>query len=297
MRNKLLAVLAFIFLYCAAGISTAKDIQPKASHIDPENCKMCHEDRAKTIGVTGMGKIDCQTCHGNGSLHADAAGDKSNPGFATIVNPKKLTPENIAKNCLSCHKEGRLFWKTGVHANKNLSCLSCHNVHPKNIQRLNKALLIRPTETETCFTCHKDKLASVKRSSHMPVKEGKISCATCHDPHGTPTAKNLKAPTVNELCYKCHTEKRGPFLWEHAPVRDNCLTCHDAHGSQHDKMLVAKRPFLLCQRCHITTRHPSSLYDASAVNVENNRVFNRACLNCHSNIHGSNHPSGKTYLR
>ena len=32
----------------------------------------------------------------------------------------------------------------------------------------------------------------------------------------------LKEASVNDNCYKCHAEKRGPFLWEHPPVRENC---------------------------------------------------------------------------
>jgi DmsE family decaheme c-type cytochrome len=97
-----------------------------------------------------------------------------------------------------------------------------------------------------------------------------------------------------DTCYTCHTEKRGPFLWEHAPVRENCANCHDAHGSNHDKLLVAKQPFL-CQRCHLNTRHPGTLYDGNNALTGasvSNRAAEHACKNCHQNVHGSNHPSG-----
>jgi DmsE family decaheme c-type cytochrome len=105
--------------------------------------------------------------------------------------------------------------------------------------------------------------------------------------------------TINEACSSCHTEKRGPFLWEHEPVRENCTTCHDSHGSSNDRMLVAKAP-MLCQRCHVTTRHPPTIYDGNnvgAVATASNRIYGRSCVNCHSNIHGSNHPSGNAFLR
>ena len=98
------------------------------------------------------------------------------------------------------------------------------------------------------------------RSSHHPVREGLMGCASCHDPHDGTKPKMVSADWVNEKCLSCHTEKRGPFLWEHAPVRENCMNCHDPHGSNHDKLLVAKQPYL-CQRCHLNTRHPGSLYD------------------------------------
>jgi DmsE family decaheme c-type cytochrome len=128
----------------------------------------------------------------------------------------------------------------------------------------------------------------------MPLREGGMTCVDCHNPHGTATPHNLKAQTANELCISCHSDKRGPFLWEHAPVREACLNCHDPHGSNNPQVLAAKTPFL-CQRCHISTRHPSTLYDAP--DLASNRLFNRSCVNCHSQIHGSNHPSGKFFLR
>ena len=156
------------------------------------------------------------------------------------------------------------------------------------------ALLNDKDTNHLCLTCHRDKRATIRRSAHMPLREGSMSCADCHNPHGSAGEHQLRAASVNELCTTCHADKRGPFLWEHPPVRENCLNCHEPHGSNNDKVLAGKRPFL-CQRCHIGTRHPSTLYDNP--DLVSNRLFNRSCTNCHSQIHGSNHPSGKTFLR
>jgi len=128
------------------------------------------------------------------------------------------------------------------------------------------------------------------------VREGIMSCASCHDPHDSTKPKMISAESVNEKCLTCHTEKRGPFLWEHAPVRESCLNCHDPHGSNHEKLLVSKQPFL-CQRCHLSTRHPGTLYDgtntlAGPVSSISNRAVEHACKNCHQNVHGTNAPSG-----
>ena len=120
-----------------------------------------------------------------------------------------------------------------------------------------------------------------------------MSCRDCHNPHGSPTEGMITAASVNEQCYECHAEKRGPFLWEHPPVRENCLNCHSPHGSNHLKLQRTSVPFI-CQQCHANTRHPGSLYDATTLadgGRASNREFNRACLDCHASIHGSNHPS------
>jgi DmsE family decaheme c-type cytochrome len=137
----------------------------------------------------------------------------------------------------------------------------------------------------------------VQKSGHMPVREGKMECTTCHSPHGSTNVRMLKTGnTLNELCASCHAEKRGPFLWDHAAGRENCATCHDPHGSNNDRMLVAKDP-MLCQRCHVASRHPATIYDGNQIAAASNRAIGRSCVNCHSQIHGTNHPAGDKFLR
>ncbi|MCI0612703.1 cytochrome C, partial [bacterium] len=143
--------------------------------------------------------------------------------------------------------------------------------------------------------CHLEVKAQIQRTSHHPIREGLMSCTDCHNPHGTLTPKMIMANSVNEQCYKCHTEKRGPFLWDHPPVRENCLNCHMPHGSNHEKLLAQNRPWI-CQNCHLDTRHPGTLYDATN-QLSSNRELARSCSNCHSAIHGSNHPSGRVFTR
>ena len=124
-----------------------------------------------------------------------------------------------------------------------------------------------------------------------------MECTTCHNPHGSQNVKMLReGNSVNEACATCHAEKRGPFLWDHQAARESCTTCHDAHGSNNERMLVAKEP-MLCQRCHVSSRHPATIYDQTQVNTRSNRVIGRSCTQCHSQIHGSNHPSGNFFLR
>ena len=296
----LLGITAFVLPSAKAPLS-----QPAAKLVGSAACADCHEKEYAEFRAASHGRAEadstvlpeamsCETCHGPGSLHAEAAGDRKDPGFATIRNYSKMPAEQANAQCRTCHRTGEQFyWEESAHAAKDVACVSCHSIHSP--QDAGHASLLKTANTsQLCITCHKSKRIALARSAHMPLVEGGMNCADCHNPHGAPSEKMIRANSVNELCESCHTDKRGPMLWEHAPVRENCLNCHEAHGSNNDKVLAGKRPFL-CQRCHIGTRHPSTLYDAP--DLASNRLFNRSCTNCHSQIHGSNHPSGEFFLR
>jgi DmsE family decaheme c-type cytochrome len=277
----------------------------EAKYVGSDACRDCHEDQFKDFqgsphGRAQMdkgllaGEAGCESCHGPGSLHVNAGGEKSDPGFATIRKPSQMKAGDADAICQGCHTGGdQFYWKHSSHSRKGVSCVSCHSIHhPKSAG--GAKLLSETSANALCLRCHTDQRHSIAKSGHMPVREGGMACSDCHNPHGTAAPKMIRAATVNDLCYKCHADKRGPFLWEHAPVRENCITCHQPHGSNNDKVLAGKRPYL-CQRCHVASRHPSTLYDYP--DLVGNRLFNRSCTNCHSQVHGSNHPSGKYLMR
>lgn len=272
-----------------------------AGYVGEAVCLGCHEDQDKGYGDSAHGRANnprtpaakqaCETCHGPGEKHVEA-------GDGTLINnPVDMKPREASAVCVTCHNRSEHSqWAGGKHDARNMSCVTCHSVHAAKSER---GQLKTATQQETCVQCHKTQVSKVHRSSHMPVTEGKMECSTCHNPHGSTNVKMLKeGNSINESCSTCHAEKRGPFLWEHAPGRESCVTCHDAHGSNNERMLVAKGP-MLCQRCHVHSRHPATIYDNTQLNVgKTNRVVGRACVNCHSQIHGSNHPtSGKYFMR
>jgi DmsE family decaheme c-type cytochrome len=267
-----------------------------------DTCTTCHEAEGKALGQTLHGKAQnsrtpsaesgraCETCHGPGQAHAESGGDKTK-----IRQIPAMAARDASAICLTCHSDGNhANWKGGMHDARNLTCVTCHSVH--NPQSA-KAQLKTASITETCVTCHKTEVAKQERSAHMPIREGKMTCVSCHNPHGATNVRMLRVGNwINETCVSCHAEKRGPFLWDHAPVREACNTCHDPHGSNNQRMLVAKPP-MLCQRCHIGTRHPSTIYDGTQLAARSNRLIDRGCVNCHAQIHGSNSPAGNAFLR
>jgi DmsE family decaheme c-type cytochrome len=304
LRSLLWASLAGIALLATVAIRRP-DSEPAAHYVGSQACADCHEKQSKEFATAGHGRAEadsmlvdsktgCESCHGPGSLHVEAGGDKSNPGYATIIDLRKLPAQQVVDKCLTCHTGGDQFlWADSKHADSGVSCISCHSIHDP-LDPGHKSLLRQANVSQLCLTCHKSKKLALARSAHMPIEEGSMNCASCHNPHGSSAPNQLRYSSNNELCESCHTDKRGPMLWEHAPVRENCVTCHEPHGSNNDKVLAGKRPFL-CQRCHVSTRHPSTLYDNP--DLASNRLFNRSCTNCHSQIHGSNHPSGQYLLR
>jgi DmsE family decaheme c-type cytochrome len=298
-----LRLIAALALCCGIPLAAAQ----QDGYVGQARCAACHaleqEHWAHTVhapifraaeknSLAGRG---CEACHGPGAKHLENATD---PGGILSFTRKRGAPvETQNAQCLQCHQgRARIFWHGSMHQASGLGCADCHNPMARFSAR---GLLARSSTSETCFSCHQEQRTEFRKRSHMPLPEGRMSCSDCHNPHGSAMRPLLKADSVNQLCTACHAEKRGPFVWEHAPVRKSCSECHLPHGSSHESLLVTARPFL-CQQCHAGIGHPANLLTRSNLArgpMPDERALNRSCSNCHSQIHGSNHPAGARFQR
>ena len=237
--------------------------QPQADYAGQDTCLGCHEDKSARQQVwparPGVQSEDARRDPWLREL--PWAGQGPRRGRRGQDEDRRLSSscaQEASEMCTSCHdRKTHAFWAGSQHDDRNVGCTSCHSVHapkgekPAEGRGRDRALRQLPPSI----------VNKLNRFNHMPVREDKMICSSCHNVHGSSNVKLLKAgTTVDESCTSCHAEKRGPYLWEHAPVADTCVTCHDPHGSNNDRMLVAKQPFL-CQRCHVTSRHPPTVYD------------------------------------
>ncbi|UCH72842.1 MAG: DmsE family decaheme c-type cytochrome [Rhodospirillales bacterium] len=272
----------------------------QAATVGSDVCLECHNEAPTNLILhtphaqtadnrTPFARGGCETCHGPGAAHAD------NPDVAIGVSygPRSSNPAAEQSGvCLGCHQSGdRMNWHMSKHEAADRPCSSCHNVHARKDPMLQKA-----SQIKVCVACHTEQRAGLVKRSRHPMREGIIACSDCHNPHGSFSSEGLVKASVNETCFGCHAEKRGPFLWEHQPVAEDCSICHNPHGTTQPKLLKARGPFL-CQTCHQASFHPSTLYDGGAVTRADTHLLANNCLNCHPRVHGSNHPSGKRFAR
>jgi DmsE family decaheme c-type cytochrome len=305
MKPQTTSIITLLGTVLALGIATASPsalAQESAKRQDvvlkgDAKCTRCHDESEEVpvlaIGKTKHGTIadgrtpTCTSCHGESETHYNKPADaKERPKPRVVFGKKGSTPPEAQNEaCLTCHKGGqRMHWEMSLHASRDTTCTSCHQIHTGHDKVRDKQ-----EQAQVCYTCHKEQRAQVNRPSRHPIPEGKVVCSDCHNPHGSAGPKNLVRDSVNDTCYTCHMEKRGPFVRTHQPVQEDCSICHNPHGTTTPNLLKTRPPFL-CQQCHEPTSHRGNFGSLTGTSTGANLAA-RGCLNCHTQIHGTNNPA------
>ena len=283
-----------------------------------EACKTCHAKEFENFSKTTHGRLasqpnwkgkmqGCESCHGPGKAHIESGGDKTK-----ILNLENLSPKQLSDTCLTCHagKEEHNNYKRGEHYRNDVACTSCHSPHgelafgPQGVPPSSEKYLARnqsdtaavtttkmlkQNEPQLCLSCHSEMKAQFSMPFHHRVPEGGMKCSDCHNPHGGFELKQTRlAESADAACIKCHTDKQGPFVFEHAPVKvEGCTACHSPHGSNNPKLLKRNEVRQLCLECHSNTGVVAGAPNTPNFhNLASPRFQN--CTICHSKIHGSN---------
>jgi DmsE family decaheme c-type cytochrome len=261
-------------------------------------CADCHPDVVEAFGGTPHGVYlsktagaseSCESCHGSALAHIEE-GDP-----AGIINPVNRDQFGAALLCFGCHKSKEFDdWAFSPHNSGDVNCAHCHTVHGGEI--------VTKAEPELCYGCHGDVRAATYMPSRHPLGENQLACGDCHNPHGG-RARLTADNSGRELCFSCHGEMEGPYVYEHAPVNEDCLICHNPHGSVADNLLKQAEPSL-CLSCHPMHFHatvvsvdggfiPPLAPDRATVSMPDGwkKGMLTKCTQCHTEIHGSDLPS------
>jgi DmsE family decaheme c-type cytochrome len=265
---------------------------PEADFVGGDACLACHqiEDAFKKNPHYKTWYDDklrgsergCESCHGPGREHVEAGGDK-----AKIFNFKEVSPQKSSDACLNCHlkQEERANFLASEHGLNSVACTECHTVHTPRVD----TALLKARVPALCYDCHNEVRPEFNKPFHHKVHEGLMSCSDCHNQHGGFNVRQTRDSTGTDMsCFKCHGDKQGPFVFEHAPVKlEGCTLCHQPHGSVNPRLLKRSQVNMLCLECHTQTPGIPEAAGVPTFHSQTNPHYVN-CLNCHSQIHGSN---------
>jgi DmsE family decaheme c-type cytochrome len=273
-----------------SALSAAAQNPSPATYAGSESCKTCHADIyngweksphwKQTYKEGGIAKHGCEDCHGAAASHVADPTDTSK-----LFLFEKATPKEIDSRCLGCHAGGTQHMNAinSEHAKNEVSCVSCHSPHHGK----DSDFMLVKSQPELCYSCHLAKKAEFDMPFHHRVNEGLVQCTDCHNPHGTVRPKQVRtSSSQDQVCFTCHTDKQGPFVFEHQPVKiDGCQSCHLVHGGPNPHMLKLSNVNLLCLQCHTASSFSGA---PGAPSFHNQASFFQSCVLCHSQVHGSN---------
>lgn len=271
-------IAAVCFAVSAFSGAGARQESPEPERIGKDMCLVCHTVSPGFLR-SPHAAAECEDCHGPGGLHFESGGDEP-------LKPAAASPSEVVRDCLVCHSESMHLgaFPQSTHGRADLACISCHRIHPERFAAFG---LLKQDANLLCADCHGLAAAEFKKPFHHPVLQGAMRCIDCHDAHLEDSFRAIPNTERQNACLDCHSEKRGPFVFEHLAVRANsCQSCHQPHGSVHARMLKRSQEHQLCLECHSMTAGIAGSQPPAFHDIRSPRFRN--CTICHREIHGSN---------
>jgi predicted CXXCH cytochrome family protein len=305
---------------------TQNKAAPPGQYVGEDTCMQCHTDQAEHYLKTPhaalkndsswKGKVvGCESCHGAGGAHVETMSEALGNGVEPsafkdkkIVYLAGLPAKDVSDTCLTCHagREEHNNYRRGEHWRNDIGCNDCHSPHGGGMNGPNKAgsnvfvspanaekpgfasvKMLRANEPQLCMQCHTETKHQFNKPFRHKVLEGAMKCSDCHNAHGGFEQKQARLATgADAACIKCHTDKQGPFTFEHAPVKtEGCASCHTPHGSANPRLLRTSSVAQLCLECH-TQDHGVGAQEPAGPS-HNLAAQYRDCTACHVKVHGS----------
>jgi predicted CXXCH cytochrome family protein len=198
---------------------------PLTLPVDP-GCLHCHASQVAeslpdarnhyAAAPFAAGGITCTACHG------DAAAHLASGGKVSMLKIDSLAPVKRNSICLSCHLEGQT---EVVHEGHQLAKFS-----PGDNLFDSATFFVRSGEIGSGGRAT-SQWEALLESACMRRSGTRMTCTTCHDPHGSPNAAE-RVSYYRDRCLQCHNQ--GNFVHSHHPKNPDCVGCHMARASSSD---------------------------------------------------------------
>jgi hypothetical protein len=193
-------------------------------------CMTCHNALPKQFPgsenkyVSVPQGIDCERCHGPGSLHVQEklAGkivDTKLKADYSIVNPRRLSMPLQMSICQRCHTQGNAVLKPGKDFFSFRPGMLLSDVMSVFLPRY------EGDQSQFTMASHPDRMM---QSACFKESNGAMTCISCHNPHKS--IEITPSDHFNSKCQSCHTNAKKNLCTapenQRKAVKNNCVSCH-----------------------------------------------------------------------
>jgi tetratricopeptide (TPR) repeat protein len=211
------------------------------------SCVFCHNARMERVSDAPNHfrkvpeGIDCERCHGPGSLHIakwrEQGAQPTGGPDPTIVNPERLPPAQRRDVCFQCHLgDSKVTERVSRQPDATLSWRPGQPLREAVVSYTFK----QGIRDAFGISAQADRLS---RSPCFLESRGRLDCMTCHDPHVTVYAPERTGAVYRDACMECHQVSacRGPSAARAATPKmaDDCVQCHMRQAEPDDQRHTA----------------------------------------------------------